>query len=56
MHDAARVGGGERVRHGNGDAQRFAEPHARRGISASRLLPRTYSTTRKSTPLADSIS
>ncbi len=48
MDDAARVRGREGIGDGNGDPQRFASRMPCRGISASRLLPRTYSITMKS--------
>ena len=56
MDDAARVGGGQRVGDRDRNPQHLARRMPCRGISASRLLPRTNSITRKSLPSADSIS
>ena len=56
VDDAARVRRDEGVRDGDRNRSASLRRIPWRGMSASRLLPRTYSITMKSFPSADSIS
>ena len=56
MDDAARMRRGECIGDGDRDRSTSFSRMPWRGINASRLLPRTYSITMKSMPLAYSIS